>query len=143
MPSKIYPMNRIVVSLIIVFNLLLAAGVDASGILGALVLLYLTSGALRYMLSGKFPDHFLAGLIGIAVGPFFVCCLLQAAFGQLPISVGTGLDAIIPALIVLGLMIISFLYVRKQIRRLRPTEHEGHTNERRPLAPAHHDDDED
>lgn len=135
-------MERIVITLIIVLGLLLALGFDASGLLGVLAFLYIFFSAFRLMLTRKFLDHFLATLIGIVIGPFFVCCLLRYLFGQLQLSLGSGLSSLILALLLLGLMITSFLYVRRQIRRLQHTEHEGHTNERRPLAPAHHDDEE-
>lgn len=134
-------MGRVATVLIVLLGVLLTLGVDISGLIGALVMLWIVASAFSLMISGKLPEYFFTLLIGLLVGPLLLCCMFRVLFNQLSDLFGSGSSSTTFVLVLLILMAASFGYVRARLRAGRQHhQRELHTNERQPLPPAHYED---
>jgi hypothetical protein len=129
-------MSHVVTVLIVLLGLLLTIGMDVSGLIGALAVLWIVAIAFNLMIRGKLPEHFFSLLIGLLVGPLFLCCMFRALLNQFGNLFSSGLSGTTFVFVLLTLMAASFLYVRARLRAGRQHhQRELHTNERQPLPP--------
>lgn len=113
------------------------------GLIGVGLLLAMLGGAYTYVFGGKLPRSFWLAVGGIMFGPCLISILFQSWAQALSETFGETIGWIVFTLILLGLAAGAFLYVRAKIlHRLNQHRRNDATNEREPIFPAHHDEDE-
>jgi hypothetical protein len=133
--------SRVVVVVIFISGSLLALGVDAYKFVHPMAVLLVIVCSLAFIVTGKLPEHFLLLLFGLLVGPILLCLALRSVWDQMQRAFGAGFARALGMFILLGLVLLSFWYVRlrNQSNDHRPP---GHTNERQPAFPIHREDGE-
>jgi len=121
---------------ILISGILLALGVNTYKFLGPTLVLLIIICALAYIVTGKLPEHFLLMLFGLLAGPILLCLSIRSVWSQMHRTFGSGFGSILGALILLGLMLLSFWYIRQRNQSNDHRQH-GHTNERHPAFPVH------
>jgi membrane-bound ClpP family serine protease len=127
--------SRIALLVVMVLGLLLAFGVNVWPVIGPVAGLLIIVAAMILIFTAKFPGQFVALILKLVVGPVFFCYLFSSLPTMLRSVCGPAFSKPVFWLFLLGLMIVSFLFVRWQIRHFRNQRSDLQTNERKPLPP--------
>ena len=128
--------SRIVLLVVMVLGLLLAVGVNVWSVIGAAATLLIVAAAMICIFTATFPRRFVGLILGLLVGPLLFCYLFSTLLAMLQTVCGPTFSKPVFLLLLFGLAVISFLYVRWQLTHLGNQRNELQTNERKPLLPV-------